>query len=353
MVYEYNQNSGIDRSAFPSSCTSFTEMGLYVTAETTRDMNKIFQEAGIIELNHYKNIGLMTEAEDVSMGKKIIQKVVKLWQEFWKRVMAIWEKISDWFNVKVAEYSRKLGSKFKELDLRKADEQTLAKIAGNARPRAIDAFNEADKMIKGIDRVVSEFKIDVVTSSTSAPSAEKRKTFIDSTSGAYATILSKLNPDEFGGLKNKEEVSVTAANAAIDKYLDGIADSFKNAKKSWVALNKDEIAKLITDNSKKSINDAYKISKKLAAKTEKDLHSNSVTSTDESLRYFTRAELYLGMAAQNMITHLIEYKKKMFTEFLGVAARAVAFYKVKEVTGESVETNIKYNDEFVNEVFNW
>ena len=71
MVYEYCdeiKNSGINMNAFPDFCTSFMEMGLYIAESAIKEVNDIFHEAGIVELEKFRN-NTLTEANAAEIVK--------------------------------------------------------------------------------------------------------------------------------------------------------------------------------------------------------------------------------------------------------------------------------------------
>ena len=253
MVYEYCdeiKNSGINRNAFPASCTSFMEMGLYITESTINEINNIFQEAGLVELEKFKN-NTITEASDQSLIKTIKDKLVKALVKAWEGIKAAWEKLSDTINKKIDEINKRIGTEFRKIDFYKY---------GDSIEKAL---KKDELIVINIDKT-NEFIKDFSEAKDKAE-AEIATTFdLDKLPNIYQLLIDKYYYGERVVNINGIEDAKKFVNDTMRK------EKYKEAGSS-VDRYKTEISDLLTKTSRSIVNKGYSAAKKSVDKLTKEI----------------------------------------------------------------------------------
>lgn len=318
MVYEYCdeiKNSGIDRNAFPASCTSFMEMGMHIAVNTTREVNKILEAAGSIEFDKV-NKNLLTEATAKEIKDLVVKKITGALKKAWEGIKAIWEKIQKAINTKLNEFKDKVGNKFKDLDLSKYKtvlNKTFGETGGKESMTLIDVNKIIDLKIaidKAKDQVMREIK------------------------------ESKKDPDKFNN--GFAEILDNIASMSVDKVsanvVNGIGDAKKiiedklNAKPqevtaNFVINNKDNIYKFISIHGIGNVRKSYSSAKKSVDSTMRAI--KDLDKTEEStFRDNSKMLLNCELAYQNLLLAIAEIEKKTLWQAIIIAGKCVVACKL-------------------------
>lgn len=342
MVYEFCneiKNSGINRNAFPASCGSYMEMGMYITLDTAKAINSIFQEAGTAELNGYKN-NVLTEASAKEIAKKVKDAVVKALTKAWEGIKAVWEKIVNTIHNKIKEYEKKIATKFEALDL-KQYKTAIDKAFSGSGMFLVDT-SKIDKVGAKIDASAEKIKKSVDESLNNVIGSHQSK--VDALTAPYGLILG----DAFGN-KYTEITEVTEAKNVVDQMIK--ADFVKLTAESIIA-NQKKIADIISENgTKKDVKKAYAGAKKAYDAALKAF--KSIKEDDPNLRTHARCLCNIALAHQNLLLELAQARKDCFIKALQIASRCSFICKVGKKDKEEAVKEAFFDEAFVNEAFNW
>lgn len=354
MVYEYCkeiQESGINRNILKnSSFNSFMEAGLEVALNTTKEVNKLFEQVGTIELAKYR-VNTLTEADEGEIKKTFLQRFIDRLVKLWEGIKGIWQKIRDFFYQKYLEFAKKVVPAFDKLELGK-----YKKVCDSIMKSA----NVSDDILhilgsQGIAH--AEEKIISASEALKSELTTDKKQNIEyylenggTIGAAFNTLIYKAFPNGNSVLKNKEGLKAEQAKELVIKELED--NTSKVANGAWLISNKAGIVTAITDNSKKSINNAYKAAKKNfddAIKAVKNFKAN-----DPNISFVAKSEVNLTVASQTLLLGLADYRKSLFNKILGIATKCVVLCRSGKEDEQPVkQESVKYDTEFVNEVFNW
>ena len=310
MIYEYCteiQESGIDKS-FPTSCGSYLEMGLNATLIGVDEVNKVFQEAGLIELDKFQN-NTLTEASAKEIWDTVKGKIVEKAVAFWERIKKIWGAIQKWFEDKLNSLKNKLLKRFQEIDFKQYK--------------------------KAIDKINSEINLELFPK---VNKISKEIGYVKQANGErdpYGFICSEVKLGKADGLEEAKD--------CIDKKLGNPVKVSYN----YLITNKNEIIRIL-GASVKDVNQSYRDAKQAMDKAIKDLKS-SENSEDAKANIVSKFKLIC--AKENLILYCADRKNKEFIKLCTLVANVNlrCTPATKEVTKESA----KFDTDFVNEVFAW
>jgi len=336
MVYEYCdeiKNSGINRNAFPASCTSFMEMGLYITESTLNEVNNIFQEAGLIELDKFKN-NTINEASEESLIKTIKDKIVAALVKAWEGLKAAWGKLSDTINKKIDEINKRIGEEFKKIDFYKY---------GDSIKKSLD---KNDLTVINIDKT-NDFI----------------KQFTKAKDKAEAEIDTSFNFDKFDNVYQlliDKYFSVPGISGAGIVKIDGIEDAkkfitdsmrkekYKEAGSS-VDRYKDYISGILTKTSRGAINKGYSESKKSLDKATRELKK---MKDEEGINKKAKCLLQLELAYQTLMVDTVgKSVKEALASAVKIATKCIVACKKQDKAAKNESATFDTN--FVNKAFDW
>lgn len=353
MVYTYSdaiEKSGINRTMFPASCSSFMEMGLYIEAETARSVNLIMNEAGNVELNKFANNTLNEAAED-DVKKSIVKRVVDAIIKAWEAVKGVFEKFIKMISDKIEDYGRKFGKKFAKLDLKKY-KTVLEKVAkGKKTIPLADSFGKISGASERVAKAYRTLRDEINTAVDNGEDISDKydRTYI------YSTLAKAVD----SSLTNTHIKGMDMVKENLDKYF-GIQD-VKDMTAEWIIKNQANIVGATSQSMHKSdINKQYKAAKVVADESKKTLDKiASDKKTGEQARKFCSVIPTLYSAYNSIIMYLLDVRKNILWPSIILAARCVFACKVGAEDGEKVKKEsapapeVSYNAQFVNEAFNW
>ena len=315
MVYEYCdeiKNSGINRNAFPASCTSFFEMGMYIAVDSVKEFNKILEAAGSLEFSKFSK-NLLTEASAKEIKDIVINKVTNLLKKAWEGIKSIWEKIQRAISNKVNEFKNKIGKKFNDIDLSKYTNvlnKTFGETGGKYSMSLIDINKAIDLSIaieKGADKVKKEI--------------ESGKKDPESFNNGFAEILDNIasfSVDKVS-VNVTNGINITDAKKFIEDKLNATAQEV-NAK--FLINNKANIYRFITLHSVHFIRKGYSSAKKSVDTTMKAL--KDLDKTDASaFRDNSKMLLNCELAYQNLLLALADIQKKTLWQAIIIAGKCI------------------------------
>lgn len=341
MLYEYCdtiKNSGINRDAFPASCTSFMEMGMYIELDAIKEFNKIYKEAGIVELTRYKN-NAITEADDEVIKKTVGQRIQGAWKKVMAGIKAAWEAVVKFVSEKVGQFQAKFGKKFNKIDF----DQYKNKIAKVFSGSTYTIANISE--IENVEKAVEDAYNKLIPSENILKLGTESATKLHA---GYGAILS----DAFHDSSLNDISDEASAKKAIDEKLNKKSD---NITLDYIKNNKDELYKIITTSTLASVKRAYHKAKVGADKAAREF---TKSQKDENMKQADSLKFKLALHYQNILLHLADVRKQTLKSALFVVGRCCIACTGKDTKDEEKkeaknESTVVYNTDFVNEVFNW